>query len=256
MNKDDKEAEKFLSLNIKNKITYSLNDAVGVRSNENSSSFQIGKIVIHSKLPGLFNVSNMLGAIACAKFFKIPEDNIKSGIESTEKIRGRMEKVDLGQNFDVVVDYAHTPDSLRAVYETYSPTPNPLPKGEGAKKIKLICVLGNTGGGRDTWKRGEMGQIADKYCDHIILTNEDPYDEDPRKIVEGMRSVIKNKPVDIIMDRRIAIHTAISRAKSGDAVLITGKGTDPYIMEAHGKKTSWDDATVVREELKKILHNS
>ena len=247
VNKDDKEAEKFLALNIKNKIPYSLSDAIGIKTDENGSSFQIDKMVIHSKLPGIFNVSNMLGAIAYAKFAKISEEIIKKALENINFIKGRMEKIDLGQEFDVVVDYAHTPDSLKAVYETYSSTSSPQ------VKKSLICVLGNTGGGRDKWKREEMGKIADEYCSEIILTNEDPYDEDPRKILEDIKKGIVNKPVEIIMDRRNAIYTAISRAKSGGAVLITGKGTDPYIMGPNGSKQEWDDATVAREELQKIL---
>ncbi len=246
-NTDDKEAPKFLALKIQTKIPYSLSNAININSDEKGSSFQIGKVVIHSKLPGIFNVSNMLGAIACAKHFGVSEEVSKKGIESMNFVRGRMEKIEAGQDFDVVVDYAHTPDSLRAVYETY-------------KHHQTICVLGNTGGGRDTWKRPEMGKIADEYCDNIILTNEDPYDEDPRKILEEMKVGIKNKPVEIIMDRREAINKAINTAKElkkenkNVAVLITGKGTDPYIMEANNQKTPWDDATVVREELEKIIY--
>lgn len=262
-NTDDKEGEKFLALNIKNKIPYSLHDAINVKADERGSSFQVGKLVVYSKLPGIFNVSNMLSAIAYAKFAGIPEEIIKKGLESVNLIRGRMEKIECGQNFDVVVDYAHTPDSLRAIYETYSPSTS------SGSKYKLICVLGNTGGGRDTWKRKVMGEIADKYCDQIILTNEDPYDEDPEKIVDEIREGIKNKPLEIIMDRRSAISKAIRFAtlrlatlaqgasnQNRVAVLITGKGTDPYIMGPNGTKTSWDDATVVREELNKVLHNS
>ncbi len=249
VNKDDKEAEKFLSLNVKTKIPYSLLDAVGVKASEEGSSFQIGKVVIHSKLPGIFNVSNMLGAIACTTYFGVPLETAKLGIEKLSTVRGRMEKVDEGQEFDVVIDYAHTPDSLRAVYETY--------KGQ-----KIIAILGNTGGGRDTWKRKVMGGIADEYCDHIILTNEDPYDEDPRKILEEMSVGIVSKKPEVIMDRRTAIRAALTQAshfvkttrdnRNKVAVLITGKGTDPYIMEAKGKKTSWDDATVAREELNNL----
>lgn len=256
-NTDDKEAPKFLGLKIKNKIPYSLGNAININSDEKGSSFQIGKVVIHSKLPGIFNVSNMIGAIACAKHFGITEEVAKKGIESLDFIRGRMEKIEWpksvpqNEQFDIVIDYAHTPDSLRAVYEAY-------------KNHEKICLLGNTGGGRDTWKRPEMGKIADQYCSEIILTNEDPYDEDPRKILEEMKVGIKNKPVQIIMDRRTAIRTAIEKAQalrqargtrneSAVAVLITGKGTDPYIMEANGKKTPWDDASVAREELEKII---
>ena len=261
VNTDDKEAEKFLELNIKNKIPYSLNDAIAIKTDEKGSSFQIDKIVIHSKLPGIFNIYNMLGVIAYAKFVGISLENIKKGLEEINFVRGRMEKIDEGQKFDVVVDYAHTPDSLKAVYETY------------ASKHHLVCVLGNTGGGRDKWKREEMGKIADEYCDQIILTNEDPYDEDPKKIVEDMKPASaspssrataseERSKFDIIMDMREAINTAIKKAvdfknkqNSNEkvAVLITGKGTDPYIMGPNGTKQEWDDATVAREELQKIF---
>ncbi|MEK7669508.1 MAG: UDP-N-acetylmuramyl-tripeptide synthetase [Patescibacteria group bacterium] len=247
-NIDDKEGEKFLALNIKNKVPYSLHDAIAVKADEKGSSFQVGKMIIHSKLPGIFNVSNILGAIAYAKFVGISEEKIKKGLENINFVRGRMEKIVCGQKFDVVVDYAHTPDSLKAIYETY-------------KKYHLICVLGNTGGGRDTWKRPEMGKIAGDYCDQIILTNEDPYDEDPKKIIEDVKKGITNKPVEIIMDRREAINKAIrlaSLAQAGQnrvAVLITGKGTDPYIMGPNGTKQEWDDAMVAREELNKMLKN-
>jgi UDP-N-acetylmuramoyl-L-alanyl-D-glutamate--2,6-diaminopimelate ligase len=97
-----------------------------------------------------------------------------------------------------------------------------------------------------------MGRIADESCDHIILTNEDPYDEDPRAIVEAMAAGMKRAP-EIIMDRRAAIAAALIAARPGDAVLVSGKGTDPYIMEAHGTKTPWSDARVVREELERLL---
>jgi UDP-N-acetylmuramyl tripeptide synthase len=200
------------------------------------------------KLAGIFNVSNALGAIACAKHFGIDMSLIKKGLESIEKVRGRVEKIDMGQPFEVVVDYAHTPESLKAIYEVYAPTL----RSEQAHK--LICVLGNTGGGRDKWKRPEMGKIADEYCSEIILTNEDPYDEDPMKILEEMKVRIKEKPCEIILDRREAIRTALSKAEEGSVVIITGKGTDPYIMEANGKKTPWDDASVVREELHRIMN--
>lgn len=241
-NADDKEGEKFLNLDIKNKIPYSIKDAFNIKSDQDSSSFQVGKTVIYLKVAGVFNILNALGAIACAKHFGIGDDAIKNGLESIEKIRGRMEKIEEGQNFDIVVDYAHTPDSLKAIYDTY-------------KDHRTICILGNTGGGRDKWKREEMGKIADEYCGEIILTNEDPYDEDPIAIVEDIKKGIKNKKVDIIMDRREAIRTAISRAIEGGAVLITGKGTDPYIMGPNGTKEEWDDATVAREELDRFINH-
>jgi UDP-N-acetylmuramoyl-L-alanyl-D-glutamate--2,6-diaminopimelate ligase len=98
-----------------------------------------------------------------------------------------------------------------------------------------------------------MASIAERYCDHIILTNEDPYDEDPRKIVDEMAKGITDKSkLDIIMDRRMAITTAIETAVDGGYVLISGKGTDPYIMGAHNSRQVWSDAEVVQEELAKI----
>lgn len=248
-NLDDKEGQKFLDLSIVNKVPYSLHDAVTVKADSRGSSFQIEKMVVHSKLPGLFNVYNMLAAATYAGFAGIQEETIKAGLEKVSLVRGRMERISEGQNFDVVVDYAHTPDSLKAVYEAY-------------KNHQKICVLGNTGGGRDRWKRPEMAKIADKYCQQIILTNEDPYDEDPLSILEEMKKGVKRKPLEIILDRRAAIGAALQTAKNRAAdkenkkiaVLITGKGTDPYIMEAHGYKRPWDDASVTREELRRIMN--
>src|SRR3989344_610994 len=105
-NNDDQEATKYLDLKIKNNVPYSLADAFNVHSDENGSSFQIGKTVIHSSLPGEFNIMNMLGAVALARFMEIPDEIIKKGLEGIPFVRGRMEKINEGQNFDVVVDYA------------------------------------------------------------------------------------------------------------------------------------------------------
>jgi UDP-N-acetylmuramoyl-L-alanyl-D-glutamate--2,6-diaminopimelate ligase len=116
----------------------------------------------------------------------------------------------------------------------------------------MIGVLGGTGGGRDTWKRQEMGKIADTYCKEIILTNEDPYDEDPDKIVADVANGIANHKPKIIMDRRLAIREALKLALPGDFVIITGKGTDPFIMGPNGSKLPWSDSAIVREELAKI----
>jgi UDP-N-acetylmuramoyl-L-alanyl-D-glutamate--2,6-diaminopimelate ligase len=140
----------------------------------------------------------------------------------------------------VIVDYAHTDDSLRKLYETFP-------------SYRKIAVLGSTGGGRDAWKRPVLGKIADDYCDEIIITNEDPYDEDPMKIISEVASGVTHHTPQIIINRRDAIRTACELAREGDTVLISGKGTDPYIMGPHGTKEAWDDATVAREELEKLL---
>jgi UDP-N-acetylmuramoyl-L-alanyl-D-glutamate--2,6-diaminopimelate ligase len=170
----------------------------------------------------------------------VPLSTIKSGIESLKVIRGRVEKVDVGQNFTVVVDYAHTDDSLKKLYEAFPSS-------------RKIAVLGSTGGGRDSWKRPVLGKIADENCDEVIITNEDPYDEDPMKIIKEVASGVTRHTPTIILDRREAIRKAVEIARPGDTVLITGKGTDPYIMGPNGTKEVWDDVTVAREELEKFL---
>ncbi|MDD5696919.1 MAG: UDP-N-acetylmuramoyl-L-alanyl-D-glutamate--2,6-diaminopimelate ligase, partial [Candidatus Pacebacteria bacterium] len=112
---------------------------------------------------------------------------------------------------------------------------------------KLICVLGACGGGRDKWKRPVLGSIADKYGDVVIITNEDPYDEDPLKIIDDVSS---GSPKAMkIFDRREAIRKALSLAQTGDVVVITGKGCEPWICLAHGEKMAWDDRKIVKEEL-------
>lgn len=210
------------------------------------SKFNFLGLEIKSKLRGLFNIYNMLGAGMIAKCFDIDPKIIKNALEKIELIKGRVEKINEGQKFEVIVDYAHTIDSLDKLYGAF---PN---------KNK-ICVLGNTGGGRDKWKRTGMAETAEKYCSHIILTNEDPYDEDPNKIIEEMASAIKQKnKLQSILDRRRAISKAILLAKNTDkqensVVLITGKGTDPYIMIENGKKIPWSDEEVAREEIRKIM---
>ncbi len=242
VNGDDPEAFRFLGLNAENKIPYSLRDAepyaVGENSAEHGTFFTFRGAEIRPKLIGLFNIYNALAAATTARALGIPDTTIKEAIENMPGILGRVEKVDVGQDFDVIVDYAHTADSLEKLYRAF---PNQ----------RKICVLGNTGGGRDAWKRPEMAKIADKYCARIILTNEDPYDEDPQKIVNEMKTAITEKPCEIIMDRRQAIAKAISYARLGNVVLISGKGTDPYIMGPKGSKTPWSDVDVAREELEK-----
>ncbi|MCW9054913.1 MAG: UDP-N-acetylmuramyl-tripeptide synthetase [Candidatus Pacebacteria bacterium] len=243
-NTDDAHGKDFLNVSHATPIPFSLSD-VTFRSKENGVSLSYKDIDINSKLKGAFNAYNILAAIKLGEYLNIPLETIRRGIENVSVIPGRVEHIHKGQMFDVVIDYAHTPDSLCALYDAF----------DGKRKV---CVLGNTGGGRDTWKRPEMGKIADRACDVVILTNEDPYDEDPEKIVREMAAGMEREP-SIIMDRREAIREAIENAARdprNTAVLISGKGTDPFIMEANGKKTSWSDKRVAEEELARILPNA
>ncbi len=243
-NADDKEAGLFLAIPGVTPVSFGLADAENLKVGPEGAQFSFHGVQCTSGLGGTFNVFNMLGAGTCAMALGIPPPGVARGIADTTTIAGRMEHVEAGQTFPVIVDYAHTPDSLEAIYAAF-------------KDYENICVLGNTGGGRDKWKRPVMGALADKYCREIILTNEDPYDEDPKTILNDMAGGIKNKTPIIILDRREAIAYAIKRAHElghgSTAVLVTGKGTDPFIMGPHGTKTPWDDRTVTEEELQKLL---
>lgn len=239
-NIDNPHAYSFLIHMIEKNIGYSMKDVKIISENENTSVISYKDTTITIPLPGAFNISNALAALRLSTELGLPLLDVKKGIESLSQIRGRVEKVDAGQNFTVVVDYAHTDDSLRKLYETF----------KGSRKI---AVLGGTGGGRDAWKRPVLGKIADEYCNEIIITDEDPYDEDPLKIINEVASGVTAHTPIIIINRREAIARAISLAQAGDVILITGKGTDPYIMGSNGTKEVWDDAAVAREELEKFL---
>ena len=231
-------------------------------------------------LTGDFNRQNILAALCATLDTGLADaESASSAISKLDTLPGRTEKINRGQDFSVVVDYAHTPDSLEKLYQAFAQSkkddqnktsktlqqdrskPFGGAQDKHADEHQLICVLGNTGGGRDKWKRPVMGEIADRYCDEVILTNEDPYDEDPEQIVEEMRLAIKNTPCRIIIDRREAIHQALRSAASGErsqnsVVLISGKGTDPYIMGSRGERIPWSDRQVAEEELNKLVNSS
>lgn len=208
---------------------------------------EVAKVKIKTKLIGEFNLENIAAAMAFARSQNIDWETIRNAIEAFDGVPGRLEFVQKIP-FSVIIDYAHTPDSLEKVYRTL--------KDQKSKvhNQKLICVLGAAGGGRDSWKRPVMGEIAGKYCDQIILTNEDPFDEDPQEIVAEIEAGILGegrKKVRKVLDRRDAIRVAVKLAKKGDTVIITGKGSESSIRIADDKKIPWNEKEVVT----KILNN-
>ena len=247
-NTDDEHGADFLNISVEEKIPYGLStlklytlhkDGVGLIFQDAEE-----EIALRVPLVGLFNVYNALAAIMLTKHLGVPFSAIEKSLRDLPTIKGRVEHFPspetAAKKIWAVVDYAHTPDSLQKLYEAF-------------KDVPKVCVLGNTGGGRDTWKRPEMGQIAEQHCEHIILTNEDPYDENPRQIVEDMaKGITDQNKLEIIMDRRLAIRSALERAPDGSYVIVSGKGTDPYIMGPHNTKEPWSDAAVVKEELQKL----
>lgn len=197
-------------------------------------------------LPGLFNLENFLAAICVGMAQKVSAENFKKACISLKNVPGRMEKVPNDKNLEIIIDYAVTPDSLEKVYDLISKS-----KKEGSK---IISVLGACGE-RDRGKRPIMGEIVSRFADYIILTNEDPYHEDPEKIVDEIQVGIKNKDKGKtmlrIMDRRLAIRKALELSSPYDIIVMTGKGAEE-IMAIGNERIPWNEKQVILEELEKI----
>jgi UDP-N-acetylmuramoyl-L-alanyl-D-glutamate--2,6-diaminopimelate ligase len=240
INIEDENANYFLQFKANKKYTYGLNK--GDINNKD--------IRLNLKLPGEFNIYNALAAISLAISQGIKLEIAKKAVEKIENIAGRMEEV-ISYPFKVIVDYAVTPDALEKAYQTIK---------NMYSVSKTICVFGSCGGGRDKWKRPTLGKIAAKYCDNIILTNEDPYDEDPLKIIEDIEKGIvesenfKSKKVEYekILDRKEAIKKSLEIAKNNDIVIITGKGCEPWMCLENNKKIPWNEREIIKEEFRKV----
>lgn len=251
-NLDDENVEHFLRYDIKNKYGYTINSKPQLE-NKNLKKFEIGNINLTSSgsvfevneikfrtsLIGEMNVYNVVAAICVAISQGVDLEKLPSRVEKLKAPVGRMQVIK-GKDFLVIVDYAHEPASLRAAYETarlFHPR-------------RIIGLLGAQGGGRDRGKRGKLGEVAANYADYIFVTNEDPYDEDPRQIIDDVASEISGKPVEKIIDRGQAIEKSLNLAQAGDLVLITGKGGEVSMCVAGGKKVPWSDEEVVKNYLK------
>ena len=254
INADDSNFQLFSKFHSVKTIFFGLNNgdilARDIKLSSEGSSFELYGTIFNTHLAGEFNISNCLAALSVGVMYGLDLPSMKPVIESIKYIPGRMEFVQR-EPFNIVIDYAHTPESLELVYKTLRSQKSKV----GSQK--LICVLGAAGGGRDKWKRPEFGKIAGQYCDEIILTDEDPYDENPTQILSEIKSGISNFPgragqfpISNILDRREAIKKALALAQKGDAVIITGKGSETSMAVAGGKKIPWSDKEVVRELLR------
>jgi UDP-N-acetylmuramoyl-L-alanyl-D-glutamate--2,6-diaminopimelate ligase len=256
---NDKYAENFLSFWADEKMAYVNKDKFApefdkstkiikynnIKTSSNSTYFTTFNIEIKLQLLGGFNVGNAMTAVCVGLTQDLNINQIKKGLESVEGVAGRLEKIDEGQRYVVIVDYAFEPGAVRKLYETIKLIPHK----------KLIHVLGSAGGGRDIARRPKLGQLAGKAADYIVITNEDPYDENPSIIIDqvslGVEKTGKELGKDLfkILDRREAIKKALFFAEEGDLVLITGKGSEQSICIAGGEKIPWDDRAVVRSLL-------
>ena len=259
VNADDPSSEHFLKLPAFQHFTYGFAKHADITARKVLSEVHatlftavtpVGQIAIDLKVPGRFNVSNALAALAVGIAEGIPLPVQKHALETFGGVPGRMEQVKAGQPFDVIVDFAHSPDALQKIYETLRPT----------TRGRLISVLGAMGR-RDTSKRPIMGALAGRFADLVIVTNEDPVDEDPLAIMQQVargvprgapkrQKKIEGKDYFIIPDRREAIEFALTNAKKGDTVIITGKGGEHWMLTAEGK-IPWDDVEIAKSILEK-----
>ena len=215
-----------------------------MRGNKNSPGDMLR---IKTKIPGEFTVYNSLAAVAVGLKLGLSKEQISQGILALDSVEGRMNRVDLGQNFEVIVDYAHTPDAFLKVYESVVP----------GKKGRIISLFGGAGR-RDESTRGERGEIAAKYSDIVIITEDDSRDENPAEIAEEFAKgaeqagFLRGKNLLVELNRAKAIQMAIDLAKKDDIVLILGKGHEKTILRATGA-VPFEDLKVTREALKKRL---
>ncbi|WP_112180754.1 MULTISPECIES: UDP-N-acetylmuramoyl-L-alanyl-D-glutamate--2,6-diaminopimelate ligase [Paraliobacillus] len=250
INQDDEYSEKFINATTQPVVTYGIDNEADVRAtnlelNANGTSFELvtykGNIAISSKLMGKFSIYNMLAAVATALLSNIPLKIIKEALEETAGVSGRFEPVQIGQTYGVVVDYAHTPDSLENVLQTM----------RGFAEGDIYVVVG-CGGDRDKTKRPLMANIAVNYATHAIFTSDNPRSEDPSVIIEDMIRGIDMNNYDVIIDRKEAIEKSIALAKRNDMILIAGKGHETY--QIIGPQTlDFDDRKVAKHAIEKRL---
>lgn len=246
LNADDAASAVYRSMTAAHIVTYGINNQADIRAKDirltsEGTAFAIdypgGTVHIQSKLAGRFNVYNMLAAFAAGFVSNIQPETIRTALEGVKGVAGRFEVVSNNQGISVIVDYAHTPDSLINVLETV----RPLTKG------RVIAIAG-CGGDRDKTKRPLMAQAACQYADEAIFTSDNPRSEDPLSILKDMEAGVPNERYTIIEDRKEAIFKAIDMAKPGDAVVIAGKGHETYQLIGTNV-FHFDDRETAREAL-------
>lgn len=259
INADDPSADKFISAINSSRSAQNSHPkytSYGIKNGEiraksvklastgvNYSCDDIKPLKISTQIPGEFNVYNSLAALAVGKKLGLSNQQIVDGIAALKEVEGRMNRLDYGQDFDVIVDFAHTPDAFEKVFTSVYPHPSG----------RIISLFGGAGR-RDESTRSERGEIAGKYSDLCILTEDDSRDEPPEKIMRMFadgckKSGMKDSQILSIIDRESAIKKAISLAKKGDLVLILGKGHEKTILRADGAHP-FEDLKVTASALK------
>lgn len=266
VNLDDKYADYFLNFSAEEKYGYGIRveryekfltrtdfktiTAQNITFSDQGVSFQVLQHLVHIKLFGEVNVYNALAAICVGLSQNIHLSKMIQALEEISLIPGRLEFIKSGRGFTIIIDYALTPDSLEKLYQVIQDSKFLLP---GAR---LIWVFGSCGE-RDQGKRPIMGQVVGSHADYVVVTNEDPYHEDPQKIIDQVfEGVLKSGKQERenawkIFDRREAIRKALSLAKDNDIVLVTGKGAETG-MAIGDKRIPWSEKQVILEELHRL----
>lgn len=253
INAEDPSAELFAAA-IKNPVTYGVKrgdiQASKVKLNPGSVSYEANingqTYHIETQIPGSFNVYNSLAAVGVGHAVGLSVEQIEQGIKALQGVEGRMTRVDEGQDFSVIVDYAHSPDSFEKLFKDIKP----IVKGS------LIVLFGSLGGG-DIGKRAIQGKLAGEYADTVVIAEEDDRQEDPEQIMNNIADgaieagKTKDKDLFLIHDRTKAIQFTVNKAKKGDMVLLLGKGHEKTIEHADGEHP-WDEIGTAHEALKKL----
>ncbi len=261
VNADDFEADYFLNFRAEQKISYGLETKIqdsfqitpqSYKITPKGLEFTIENKKFSSPLLGKFNLYNILASFSIIKALGFPINNLDEFLKDFQGLPGRMEIVK-AKGFKVVIDYAHTPHSIEEVFKTVL---------ELLKPKRLLCLIGSAGGLRDKWKRPIIGEIAAKYCHYIVISNEDPFNEDPMNIIKSIELGAKRylaefeieKPIEIIPDRKEAIQRLINLAEKGDVVITVGKGNEPSIA-FKDYSLPWNEKEVVLEAIKNKNHS-
>lgn len=255
LNIDDEKYEELKELSNARVVSYGIDKecdyrAINVEINSKESKFDLvhdGKIYhVHTNLVATYNIYNLLATIAALHETNMSLEDIIVQCKNLPQVDGRLEQIDLGQPFNVVVDFAHTPDGMEKIMQFGKSI---------AKDHKVIAVFGSAGK-RDVAKRKVFGEIADQYCDKVILTEDDPRDEDPKEIADQIKEGIQNTQNIFIQDRYEAIRQAVENAGKGDVILLLGKGDEPYLYRENGRAPWIGDNVAVKECIEKYCLNN
>lgn len=254
LNYDDKEYAYYSAIQTPRKISYGLDEKATVRATHilttpHSVSFSVDQDRFDLSLPGTFMIPNALVAITVGDLLQVSRKKISEGIHTLSYIPGRMEEIKTNKRFRVFVDYAHEKLSMRALITNLK---------QMAQGNKVIVVFGSEGGGRDKSKRKDMADVVSELADYAVVSDTDPYDEDPELIVEEIGQYMaehgwrRDENYFVISDRRSGIRKALTLAQSGDIVVCTAMGAQKTMIREKNIAYPWDDREVVREELLRV----